>query len=512
MIAPAAIATSRDEGLARVHAWRAQHLDVWAALETTASAGGRRALELCAASHLGTPHSAPIRVDGQVFAVLAGDATITETWLCATAGLIAASIANEGELETMTNELVETYDQLSFLYDTMRSLDTKTTLPEALRLILVQARFIVGAEGSALVVARTDGARIVLTEGDVPGEATLLAAHDKAVRAERALVANTAEAVRAYLNDATADTMTSMVVVPAIGADGTASAACFGALKPQGFTAGNRKLVQALAERSNAIVARFAYEEEQIRRSRIARDLELAAHIQTALLPAAFPGTADVSLSATMLPANEVGGDFYLHPEQAVGAGVPFAIGIGDVAGKGVAAALITTMCLSALRAEGRHSGSPAATLRAVQHFIAGELDRIESFVSCIYAVYDPAARLLTYANAGHLPIVHWRAATGALIAHPATGLPFGVDVGIEIADAVIALAKDDIVVFYTDGVTEAMTPDGALFGAERLAAAIASVTNPSCVAVEQAILAAVHQWAPNQRDDITLLVMKAEA
>ena len=167
--------------------------------------------------------------------------------------------------------------------------------------------------------------------------------------------------------------------------------------------------MQAVAEQSIAIAGQFALQEEQIRRSRVARDLELAAQIQTALLPAPFPGAPHVSLIATMIPASEVGGDFYTHPDERAEETDVLALAIGDVAGKGVAAALITTVCLSAMRAEMRHVASPAQALRAVQGFIADELSRIDSFVTCILATYDPRARALAICQCrpyGNPPLV----------------------------------------------------------------------------------------------------------
>ncbi len=311
--------------------------------------------------------------------------------------------------------------------------------------------------------------------------------------------------------DADGTTIASVVIAPVDTPECRVTAMCFGAIKTGEFTAGNRKLVQALAERSSAIAARYAHEDEQIRQSRIAHDLELAARIQATLLPAPFPGTTQVSLSAIMLPANEVGGDFYLHPDRALPDDAPFAVCIGDVAGKGVAAALISTMCLSALRAEARRNATPADALRAVCGFVVEELERIESFVSCVYAQYDPRHRVLTYANAGHMPILHWQAATGAIELLGATGMPFGVESELKIGEAHCSLAVGDVLLLYTDGITEAADAQHRLFGDLRLYASLAAAAQLPCAAVQHAVLSAVQRFTPVQRDDLTLLVLKVE-
>jgi sigma-B regulation protein RsbU (phosphoserine phosphatase) len=188
------------------------------------------------------------------------------------------------------------------------------------------------------------------------------------------------------------------------------------------------------------------------------------------------------------------------------------ALAIGDVAGKGVAAALITTVCLSAMRAEMRHVTSPAQALRAVQGFISDELSRIDSFVTCILATYAPATRHLAYANAGHNAVLRWCAATRQLQLLPATGLPLGVDVGIEIENATVELDPNDVLLFYTDGVTEAESADGEFFGDDRLRALLAEHAECEPTEIRDAILANVRAFAPAQRDDITLLILKAEA
>ncbi len=95
----------------------------------------------------------------------------------------------------MTDELVDTYDQLTFLYETARTLSTADTLPDALRRVLVQARHIVGAAGSALIVAQTGENLLVLTDGVVPDVAFLTRMHDTVTQADHAVVANTVTAV-----------------------------------------------------------------------------------------------------------------------------------------------------------------------------------------------------------------------------------------------------------------------------------------------------------------------------
>lgn len=497
-------------GIARVEMWIDAHPDLWQQWNDAWHDATGHALHIAGSS---SASSAPVVGGGQTFATLGsadGDDR-HQPLLRAIADLIGDALAMETELNTMTDELVDSYDQLTFLYEIARMLSTTSTLEEALTALLAQARQIIGAHGGALVIERAEKPIVMLADGSVPDQDFIAAVHRVVTDVDRPLVANDAAAVAATI-DVRSDTVSSIVAVPIVTPQGVASAACFGATKPDGFTAGNRKLMRAVAEQTIAIAAQFALQEEQIRRSRLARDLELAAQIQTALLPGAFPPRPHVSVVATMAPASEVGGDFYTHPDDRAEPSDVLAFAIGDVAGKGVAAALITTVCLSAMRAEMRHVASPAQALRSVQGVIQDELSRIDSFVTCILATYDPSARRFEYANAGHNAIFRWCAVERKIEMLGATGLPLGVDVGIPVENATVTLDPGDVLLFYTDGVTEAMAPDGELFGDERLRAILTACADREPNDIRETILATVRAFAPVQRDDITLLIMKAEA
>ncbi len=534
-LAAAQSAASPPQGAHRIAAWQAQHAEAWDAVARAWRKSGGRHLVLTAdaasATATATGCAVPVMVEGETAAWLVGESpdAAGAVWLQSVAALIGDAAARDAELDTMTDELVDTYDQLTFLYETARTFSVADTLADALQQVLAQARRIVGAEGCVLTVVQRSApgtafapvalvVPIVLTDGVVPAPALALAAHAAAIREGYALVANSASEVREVLRVEAWDDaihVSNMIVAAIHGPEGTASAACFGASRPIGFTAGNRRLMQAVVEQCISIVARFTLQEEQIRRSRLARDLELAVEMQTALLPAPFAGVPGARLAVRILPANEVGGDFYVHPD---GGTAPhddnraFVVGVGDVAGKGIAAAMVVTMCLSALRTEMRHFASPAAALGAVGTFIAGELERVGSFVTCTVASYDIATRTLHYASAGHTPALHWHAATGAITLLTATGLPLGVDVGIGIADTTVPFLPGDVLLLTTDGVTEAMDAASEQFGVERLRAVLTEGATAPPEAIAAAVVAAVRAFAPTQRDDITVMALRAEA
>jgi len=132
--------------------------------------------------------------------------------------------------------------------------------------------------------------------------------------------------------------------------------------------------------------------------------------------------------------------------------------------------------------------------------------------VTCILATYDARTRRLEYANAGHTAILRWSSARREIEALPVTGLPLGVDIGIEVENADVTLDPNDLLLFYTDGVTEATSATDELYGDERLRTLFAEHADEEPAAIRDVILASLRAFAPVQRDDITLIILKAEA
>lgn len=285
------VGAKTDLGVASVEAWCADHRDQWVQWANACHEMSGGDLRVIAVDEPASGIVMPIEGMNGPYALLVSDVVHPnlDPWLGAIARLIGVTLDTEIELNTMTDELVDTYDQLTFLYEIARMLSSTATLRDALAMLLAQARQIVGADGSALVIEQTGKAMLILRDGDVPSERLVEAAHRAVTASERPMVANDPATIAAMIDGAGSESVSSLVVAPIVTPQGTATASCFGATKVDGFTAGNRKLMQAVAEQSIAIAGQFALQEEQIRRSRMERDLELAAQIQTALLPASFP-------------------------------------------------------------------------------------------------------------------------------------------------------------------------------------------------------------------------------
>jgi sigma-B regulation protein RsbU (phosphoserine phosphatase) len=245
---------------------------------------------------------------------------------------------------------------------------------------------------------------------------------------------------------------------------------------------------------------------------RMGRELALAGEVQASFLPHALPEIPGWQLAASLAPARETSGDFYdvfLLPNGHLG------LVVADVAGKGAGAALLMALTCSLIRIYAAESGDqPELALAACNGRILADT-RSQLFVTVFYGVLDPGRGTLTYCNAGHnLPYLLRPAGEGdsgpkvqpLLTTGPAIGL-FEEAVWEQ---STIPLAPGHALLIYTDGVTEAKDPSGALFGEERLQAEARANAGCSAHEIRDAVAGAVHRFADDapQSDDIALVVL----
>jgi sigma-B regulation protein RsbU (phosphoserine phosphatase) len=213
--------------------------------------------------------------------------------------------------------------------------------------------------------------------------------------------------------------------------------------------------------------------------------------------------------AASYAPARQVGGDFYdLYPL----ADQPQRLGlvIGDVTGKGVAAALMMASSRTIIRTASMSGRDPRAVLERANRLIAAD-NRAQLYLSAFYATLDTLTGELRYACGGHDRPLWLRAATGDIEVLDARSLILGAFDEIVLEERNIWLAPGDVVLLFTDGLTEAMKADGEAFGDERLRRALASQHSQTAEALVAALQAEVRAFVGDtpQSDDLTLLVVR---
>lgn len=236
-------------------------------------------------------------------------------------------------------------------------------------------------------------------------------------------------------------------------------------------------------------------------------DLEVARDIQLAMLPSGTWSNNAVAACGLTRPANTVGGDFYDILPLPDGRLV---IAVGDVAGKGSPAALLMALLLAILRTlvdEGLKAGELAGRLnvQVARHAPASR------FITLFYGEYEPATGRLTYVNAGHMPPLVRRAATGRSERLASTGVALGMFEESTYEAESVVLEPGDLLVLYSDGITEAENPRGEPFEDAGLERVLSNLAVDDLSAAGRTIFSAVQRHAEDTRfaDDLTVLLLK---
>jgi sigma-B regulation protein RsbU (phosphoserine phosphatase) len=243
-------------------------------------------------------------------------------------------------------------------------------------------------------------------------------------------------------------------------------------------------------------------------------ELAIAAEIQQSFLPKTIPRIEGYDIAAKSVMAKEVGGDFFdVIPLEVVPLG-PGKLGvmIADVSGKGVPAALFMALSRIVVRVNAMwYANRPSAAIHDANTVISND-SKSGMFVTLWYGLLDSASRNFTFVNAGHNPPIHFRAADGTLSELKATGIAIGLMDDAEYTQDIVQMAKGDILVLYTDGITEAENARLEMFGVPRLQEVILASRGLSSEEIIREILSAVKAFTGDhpQSDDITLMVIRS--
>lgn len=264
-------------------------------------------------------------------------------------------------------------------------------------------------------------------------------------------------------------------------------------LDRKGVPTGNIGLIRDVSERKKA---EAALRESEMRRYQLQVELVYAAEIQAKLLPRDYPRIPGFGVAAQCLPAKQIGGDFFDWQEVCTGV---WSLTIGDVMGKGMAAAMLMATVRASMRSVGRNR--PSEALRLAEYAVLADLENSESFVTLFLGQLNAASRRLTFVDCGH-GFAFLRRRNGTVEALVPRGLPLGVQGDGTYQEGTIDIEKGDTLVLYSDGLIDAR-PDLALNN-QILAEHIAGATS----ALEMVgRLMALTENQEQRPDDVTVLV-----
>jgi hypothetical protein len=248
--------------------------------------------------------------------------------------------------------------------------------------------------------------------------------------------------------------------------------------------------------------------EEMIAVKEQEKELEIAKHIQHDLLPDKAPDVEGIELFGLCVPTNQIGGDYYdyLHRDRE-----RIDLVIADVSGHSIGAALLIAETRAFIRAKAESLQGPAQIIRAVNAFILTDLDRAEMFITLFYASYDAINQTLRYASAGHNNPMIWRAETGRCDHLDVNGLILGVKPDVIYEEKETEMASGDLLILFTDGLTEAENRAGDFFGEERLEELLREYHMLPTAQIIDRIMEQARLFSGTRtfRDDVTIVLMK---
>ena len=430
--------------------------------------------------------------------------------------VVAQYLQSALEVEHAANELAERYEEINLLYTISEILGRTVSLEEAARTILTEISETVGARKASILVhdPSTDSLRVVAALGADASLTSSIGVQDpcsvsaRVFRTQHPLLVEAdqmkCEAEAAYRRGA-------MLSVPIMwttprGGEPLGVVNLSDRRSTQPFTAGDQKLIAAIATQIGTAIQNARLVRASLTQERLLYEMELAHDLQMKLLPAGAIVAPDAIVAAQVMPAESVGGDFYnlfRLGERRVGAM------IGDVSGHGYQAALIMALTMSASAIHAQTTADPGETLHALFSTVRDELATTEMFISAFYSVIDRRRGELLYANTGH-PHAFVVGADGVFERLSAKDPPLGMTTEHPMTTRREWDPENDLLVLFTDGLSDARSRSGQRLGEEALLEVIRRHRRepPADILTRLIELVEAHSGDTPRRDDQTIVLL----
>ncbi len=424
------------------------------------------------------------------------------------------------EVEHAANELAERYEEINLLYTISEILGRTVALDEAARVILGEVSETVGARRAAVLVHddATNMLQPVATLGADLHDVPPIAVDDKcsvSARVFRTQHLMLAEADEMICPEESRYRRGAMLSVPIMwtapaprGSQPLGVVNLSDRRSGQPFTAGDQKLIAAIATQIGTAIQNARLVRASVDQQRLAHEMQLAHDLQMKLLPGDAIVAPEAKVAARVVPAESVGGDFYNLFRLSHG---KTGVMIGDVSGHGYQAALIMALAMSAAAIHSQSTADPGEVLHSLMSTLREELTLTEMFISAFYAVIDPATGELHYANTGHPHAFHLPEG-GDFVRLAASDPPIGMDDSRPDTVKRAWKARGDLLVLFTDGVSDARNAAGERLGEERVLDTIRANRDaePSTMLERLMSLLESHTGSAPLRDDLTIVLARS--
>jgi sigma-B regulation protein RsbU (phosphoserine phosphatase) len=436
-------------------------------------------------------------------------------------GSVRRALELAQESDFFTHELSERYEEINLLYSISETLGSVIALDKAARRILDELCDVLGARRGSLWVADQEGADLVLKasvgEDGLRGPIGIddaEAVTARVFREGRPLIVARDQLAEGSLPGIRLDEGDSILSVPIRYTPLSGDARTVGVINLIGrrhggfFTAADQKLLAAVASQVGAALENNRLVRQSLQRERMAQEMELAHNLQQKLLPP-LERFERAHIAARVEPAELVGGDLYQVLRLPGG---KIGVMIGDVSGHGFPAALIMALTMSAASISASEHASPARVLREMDDALAGELETTEMYLTLFYAVLDPKAWTLTYANAGHPHAFLLRPDEEPRRLH-ATDPPIGFAGPDAYGQREIAWSPDDdLLLLFTDGLSDTLTTETTRDGEQFVLDIVAEHRDESPEAIVEELFARTRDAEPTvPSDDRTVVVVTGD-
>ena len=457
-----------------------------------------------------TPPTLTAPINGPVALGVTGSSSLfDQERLEADAQFLRHAAALETDLELMTGELIETQDQLLTLYDLTRTARSYLDVPDALQAVVQEVARLVKVENAfAIMQAPPEWPHLLICHPECMVDEAELVHHFQRMQSQ-------GEEMLCQGQDAAAKLpphIRNLLLVPVmVRGQILVGLGFINRLLGDEFHSPDIKLIRAIAEQVGVQIENALLLHETLHQARLQTEMDLARQVQLQLLPQNPPPVVGLDLYARSVPALQVGGDFYDFVCEPNGTLI---FTVGDVSGKGVSSALVMAMIRTIMRSASKFEAhpSPQRLLDRANRDLYDDFTDLAMFATVFVGQYDVRNQCLTYANAGHSPVIYCPAGGKACLLE-ADGTAVGILPDNLAMDQKLSFGPGDLLVAATDGFSEAQAGDGELFGYDRLLRLVEQHCHQSAQQVAEALYAAITQFASGhpQDDDQTLIVVKGK-